>query len=45
VGPELEFLDVIRAVLPPDGLFVEEVCQAGFAAEYAFSRYRLRAPS
>jgi acetolactate synthase-1/2/3 large subunit len=36
VGPELEFLDTIRAVLPPQGLFVEEVCQAGFAAEFGF---------
>jgi len=36
LGPELEFLDAIRAVLPPEGLFVEEVCQAGFAAEFGF---------
>ncbi|HEX4252697.1 MAG TPA: thiamine pyrophosphate-dependent enzyme [Pseudonocardia sp.] len=36
LGPELEFLEVIRAVLPRDGLFVEEICQAGFAAEFAF---------
>jgi acetolactate synthase-1/2/3 large subunit len=36
LGPELEFLDTIRAVLPPDGLFVEEICQAGFVSEFAF---------
>ncbi|HEX4246985.1 MAG TPA: thiamine pyrophosphate-dependent enzyme [Pseudonocardia sp.] len=42
LGPEWEFLEAIRAVLPPEGLFVEEVCQAGFAAEFAFPVYAPR---
>jgi acetolactate synthase-1/2/3 large subunit len=42
VGLELEFLEIIRAVLPPDGLFVEEVCQAGLAAEFGFPVYAPR---
>ena len=36
VQPQVAYLDVIRAVLPRDGFFVEEICQAGFAARYAF---------
>jgi acetolactate synthase-1/2/3 large subunit len=37
VGPELEYLETMRAVLPRDGLFVEEVCQVGFAAQFGFA--------
>jgi len=29
IQPQLAYLDVIRAVLPRDGFFVEELCQAG----------------
>lgn len=36
VGPEVEFLGAIREVLPRDGIFVEEICQVGFASYYAF---------
>lgn len=30
VQPQLSYLDTIREVLPRDGFFVEELCQAGF---------------
>jgi len=36
LGADLDYLAAIRAVLPPDGLFVEEVCQVGFASYFAF---------
>jgi acetolactate synthase I/II/III large subunit len=36
VGPDLDYLAAIRAALPPDGLFVEEICQAGFASYFGF---------
>lgn len=36
VQPQVGYLDAIRRVLPRDGFFVEEICQAGFAARYAF---------
>jgi len=42
VRPHVEYLEVIREVLPPEGLFVEEICQAGFAARYAFPVLRPR---
>jgi len=42
VGPELEFLETIRAVLPADGLFVEEVCQAGFVSQFGYPVYTPR---
>jgi acetolactate synthase I/II/III large subunit len=42
VGPELEFLDVIREVLPRDGFFVEEICQVGFASYFGFPVYEPR---
>jgi acetolactate synthase I/II/III large subunit len=42
VQPQIEYLDAIRAVLPRDGFFVEEVSQMGFAARFAFPVYRPR---
>lgn len=41
IGPDLEYLAAIRAVLPPDGFFVEEICQVGFASYFGFP---VRAP-
>jgi acetolactate synthase-1/2/3 large subunit len=39
VQPQVAYLDVIRELLPRDGFFVEEICQAGFAARFAFPVY------
>lgn len=36
IGPDLEYLAAIRAALPPDGFFVEESCQVGFASYIAY---------
>jgi acetolactate synthase-1/2/3 large subunit len=37
--PQLSYLDAIRKVLPRDGFFVEEICQAGFTARFGFPVY------
>ncbi|WP_438391893.1 thiamine pyrophosphate-dependent enzyme [Caballeronia sp. DA-9] len=42
IQPEVAYLDAIRSVLPRDGFFVEEVCQAGFTARFAFPVYSPR---
>jgi acetolactate synthase-1/2/3 large subunit len=42
LAPQLAFLDAIRAELPEDGIFVDEVTQIGFAARLAFPVYRPR---
>jgi acetolactate synthase I/II/III large subunit len=42
IGPQLAFLDAIRAELPEDGIFVDEVTQMGFAARLAFPVYKPR---
>jgi acetolactate synthase-1/2/3 large subunit len=42
IGPQIAFLDAIRAELPEDGLFVDEVTQLGFAARLAFPVYKPR---
>jgi acetolactate synthase-1/2/3 large subunit len=42
IGPQLAFLDAIRAELPEDGIFVDEVTQIGFAARLAFPVYKPR---
>jgi acetolactate synthase I/II/III large subunit len=42
VQPQLDYLDVIREVLPRDGFFVEEICQAGFTARFGFPVYAPR---
>lgn len=41
VGPDLDYLAAIRAALPADGFFVEEICQAGFTSYFGFP---VRAP-
>ncbi|WP_204602383.1 thiamine pyrophosphate-dependent enzyme [Paremcibacter congregatus] len=42
VQPQMDYLQVIRDVLPRDGFLVEEVCQMGFAASYGFPVYHPR---
>jgi acetolactate synthase I/II/III large subunit len=37
--PQIAFLDAIRAELPEDGIFVDEVTQIGFAARLSFPVY------
>jgi acetolactate synthase I/II/III large subunit len=40
--PQRAFLDAIRAELPEDGIFVDEVTQMGFVARLAFPVYQPR---
>ena len=35
-GPQIEFLDALRAALPEDGIFVDEMTQIGYVAQSAF---------
>ena len=42
LAPQLAFLDAIRAELPEDGIFVDEVTQIGFAARLALPVYKPR---
>ena len=42
MAPQLAFLDAIRAELPEDGIFVDEVTQIGFASRLAFPVYKPR---
>lgn len=42
VQPQLAYLDAIRAALPSDGFFVEEVSQMGFTARFGFPVYEPR---
>ncbi|MBL4758118.1 MAG: hypothetical protein JKY32_10980 [Rhizobiales bacterium] len=42
IQPQMSYLEVIRDVLPRDGFFVEELCQAGFASYYGFPVYEPR---
>jgi len=42
LSPQLAFLEVIRAELPEEGIYVDEVTQVGFAARLAFPVYRPR---
>jgi acetolactate synthase-1/2/3 large subunit len=42
IGPQIGYLDAIRAELPEDGIFVDEVTQLGFAARLAFPVYKPR---
>ena len=39
IGPQIAYLDAIRAELPEDGILVDEVTQMGFAARLAFPVY------
>ncbi|MEY1553999.1 thiamine pyrophosphate-dependent enzyme [Yoonia sp. R2331] len=42
IQPQVDYLSVIRSVLPRDGFFVEEVSQVGFTARMAFPVYAPR---
>src|SRR6202521_5586588 len=42
LAPQRAFLDAIRAELPEDGIFVDEVTQVGFAARLTFPVYKPR---
>jgi acetolactate synthase-1/2/3 large subunit len=42
LAPQLAWLDAIRAELPEDGIFVDEVTQIGFAARLAMPIYKPR---
>jgi acetolactate synthase I/II/III large subunit len=42
LAPQIAFLDAIRAELPEDGIFVDEVTQLGFAARLAYPVYKPR---
>jgi acetolactate synthase-1/2/3 large subunit len=42
LSPQLAFLDAIRAELPEDGIYVDEVTQVGFAARLALPVYKPR---
>jgi acetolactate synthase-1/2/3 large subunit len=42
LAPQLAFLEAIRAELPEDGIFVDEVTQIGFAARIAFPVHKPR---
>jgi acetolactate synthase-1/2/3 large subunit len=42
LGPQLAILEAIRAELPEDGIFVDEVTQVGFAARIALPVYKPR---
>jgi acetolactate synthase I/II/III large subunit len=40
--PQMAFLRAIRAALPDDGIYVEDVTQVGFVSRLAFPVYRVR---
>jgi acetolactate synthase-1/2/3 large subunit len=42
IAPQLAFLEAIRAELPEDGIYVDEVTQIGFAARLALPVYKPR---
>ena len=42
VKPQMDFLKIIREVLPEDGYFVDEVTQVGFVSWYGFPVYEPR---
>jgi acetolactate synthase-1/2/3 large subunit len=42
VQPQLAYLDVIREVLPRDGIFVTELSQVGFTSYYGYPVYQAR---
>ncbi|HMD59197.1 MAG TPA: thiamine pyrophosphate-dependent enzyme [Steroidobacteraceae bacterium] len=42
VQPQMAYIDVIRAVLPRDGFYVEEISQVGFTSRFGFPAYRPR---
>jgi len=42
IQPQMDYLDAIRAVLPRDGFFVEELSQIGFTSNFGFPVYEPR---
>lgn len=40
--PQMAYLDVIRDILPEDGIFVDEVTQVGFSSWFGFDTYAPR---
>jgi acetolactate synthase I/II/III large subunit len=42
LGPQCEYLKVIRAELPDDGIYVEDLTQVGYVGRMAFPVYRPR---
>jgi len=42
VAPQMAYLDAIRAVLPRDGYFIDEVTQVGFVSWFGFPVYEPR---
>jgi acetolactate synthase I/II/III large subunit len=42
IGPQIAFLDAIRAELPEDGILVEDITQIVFAARLAYPVYKPR---
>ena len=42
IGPQMQYLNVIREVLPRDGYFCEEISQMGFTARFGFPVYAPR---
>jgi acetolactate synthase-1/2/3 large subunit len=42
LGPQIAFLEAIRAELPEDGIFVDELTQIGYASRLALPVYRPR---
>ena len=42
LAPQLGYIEVIRAELPEDGIYVDEVTQMGFVARLAFPVYKPR---
>ena len=42
IKPHVDYLKVIREVLPRDGFFVEEISQIGFTSQFAFPVYEPR---
>jgi acetolactate synthase I/II/III large subunit len=42
LAPQLAFLEAMRAELPEDGIYIDEVTQIGFAARLAFPVYKPR---
>src|SRR4029079_9697515 len=42
LAPQIGFLDAIRAEIPDDGIFVDEVTQIGFAARLLLPVYKPR---
>jgi acetolactate synthase-1/2/3 large subunit len=42
IGPQIAYLEAIRAALPEDGILVDELTQVGYAARLAYPTYKPR---